>query len=936
VRRGVHTSGRLLYLALGLVAGALFLPASASAATLTWDGEVDNKWSTPGNWVGNVAPANGDSVVLNTNGHNPTNNDLGSGIEFDVVTLEDGSDPSEPLSISSGNPIRLSFGLSNLIDSNRTASTTLGTGIDWDDGGGTVSQRGAGSFTVGNISGDPSSSSFLSLTGSGTGPIVLSGSNNLQDVVIADVAVEFAIPSALGTGNVELQANGSLRPTSPMTLTKNVTLGNQGGGIDTAGNDVTVSGVVSGIGDLVKTGTGQLTLTGANTYTGGTTVSAGSLAGNTTSLQGAIANNAALVFNQTANGTYSGVISGTGVLTKTGTGTLTLAAANSYSGGTEIDGGVLSVSTYSLLGTGGITIRNAATLRNTGIGTENLDAPVQLGTGGGVLDISSAEIFSNGQVSGAGSLTKAGAGILWLGNSGNSYSGGTVVSAGDLNGSASTIEGDVTNNARLRFVQGADGTFGGAISGTGQVLKTQNGTLTLTGANTYSGGTTVSAGTLRGDAQSLQGNIANSATVEFNQASAGTYGGVISGSGQVRKTGSGPLTLAGTSTYFGSSNVNAGTLAVTGSIANSDVNVNNGGTLAGTGTTSSVDVNAGGTVSPGTSIGTLTTDGDMTFRSAEADFEVELGNGGSADRLEVTGGTDLDGARLGVTLVPGYNHVGGTTFAIVDSTSSIDDTFAGLPDGSTFDVDGHRFRIEYATNAVELVAVRVAPTISGTASGPVQVGGQLSDTATLASGLGPTGQITFRLYGPGDTNCSGTPVFTDTKNVSGNGSYSSANFSPSAPGTYRWTAAYSGDEDNEPKATSCGDASQAVTVSAAPTPDPDPDPTPDPDPSHDAPDPVLEVVGLERDHEAGTATLTIAANRLGSVHVEKTNKVKGFGPVDITQAGEVEVEIAPRNKAAEKLRRTGRVTVNPLIKQSLAGGGEIGIRHQFQLRLDNG
>ncbi len=74
---------------------------------------------------------------------------------------------------------------------------------------------------------------------------------------------------------------------------------------------------MSGTGLLTKSGAGTLTLTGANTYTGGTTVSAGTLQGNTTSLQGNIANNAAVVFDQVAAGTYAGVLSGTGSLTKT-------------------------------------------------------------------------------------------------------------------------------------------------------------------------------------------------------------------------------------------------------------------------------------------------------------------------------------------------------------------------------------------------------------------------------------------------------------------------------------------------------------------------------------------------------------------------------------------------------------------------------------------
>ncbi|MCA9471625.1 MAG: autotransporter domain-containing protein, partial [Nitrospira sp.] len=94
---------------------------------------------------------------------------------------------------------------------------------------------------------------------------------------------------------------------------------------------------------LVKQGTGTLTLSGANTYSGGTTVSAGTLRGTTTSLQGDITNNATVTFDQAGSGTYAGILSGTGALTKTGTGTVMLSGANTYAGTTTISAGRLEV-----------------------------------------------------------------------------------------------------------------------------------------------------------------------------------------------------------------------------------------------------------------------------------------------------------------------------------------------------------------------------------------------------------------------------------------------------------------------------------------------------------------------------------------------------------------------------------------------------------------
>ena len=90
----------------------------------------------------------------------------------------------------------------------------------------------------------------------------------------------------------------------------------------------------------------------------------------------------------------------------------------------------------------------------------------------------------------------------------------------------------------------------------------------------------------------------------------------------------------------------------------------------------------------------------------------------------------------------------------------------------------------------------------------------MKDTATLAGGQStPTGTITFRLYGPDDATCPGSAgSFTDTKNVSsGNGAYDSENFTPTCwPGTYRWTADYSGDANNSAPSSPCNAANESV------------------------------------------------------------------------------------------------------------------------------
>jgi hypothetical protein len=110
------------------------------------------------------------------------------------------------------------------------------------------------------------------------------------------------------------------------------------------------------------------------------------------------------------------------------------------------------------------------------------------------------------------------------------------------------------------------------------------------------------------------------------------------------------------------------------------------------------------------------------------------------------------------------------------------------------------------------------PTLTTTASPAVPLGGQLTDTANLSGGNNPTGTITFTLFGPNDTPCGGPPPFSSTKPVSGNGTYTSDPFTVTQPGTYRWVASYSGDANNGPVTTACGDPAETVTVAAGPTP----------------------------------------------------------------------------------------------------------------------
>jgi hypothetical protein len=122
-----------------------------------------------------------------------------------------------------------------------------------------------------------------------------------------------------------------------------------------------------------------------------------------------------------------------------------------------------------------------------------------------------------------------------------------------------------------------------------------------------------------------------------------------------------------------------------------------------------------------------------------------------------------------------------------------------------------------------VVVLQRQPALSTSASPPANVrrgaarvetaGKSIYDAASLTRGVAPTGEITFALYGPNDSTCSGTPLLTTATAVAGNGVYNSESFIPVVSGTYRWVATYSGDANNRRAGpTGCGDHTEQVRV----------------------------------------------------------------------------------------------------------------------------
>jgi len=223
-------------------------------------------------------------------------------------------------------------------------------------------------------------SSNLAVGDGGTGSLTI-GSGGL--VVVKGNLVRGA------SGTIILNAGGTLQigtGTNTGTLLGGTgSLANNGTLVFNRSNASTYTGVLSGSGAVTKLGAGQLTLGGANSYTGGTVVSAGSLVGTTTSLQGAITNNAAVTFDQSTNGTYSGAMSGSGSLSKTGISRLSLSGSSSYNGATAVSAGDLNLSGGSIASSA-VTVASGASLSGYGsVGTIGGAGAINPGNSPGIL-----------------------------------------------------------------------------------------------------------------------------------------------------------------------------------------------------------------------------------------------------------------------------------------------------------------------------------------------------------------------------------------------------------------------------------------------------------------------------------------------------------------------------------------------------------------------
>jgi fibronectin-binding autotransporter adhesin len=613
----------------------------------------------------------------------------------------------------------------------------------------------ASALTVGGAIGDGAGN--FGLTKQGTGAMTLQGANTFDGGVnVVDGTLNLDNSSAVGTGALTMLGgaigntsgspisiannqvwNGSFGVVGPNDLvaTGPISLGTTAGTsrtVNTATGNLIVDGVISNgttANQLIKTGTGTLTLNAANVHTGGVEVAGGTLR----------------IGNKDAIG--SGLLR-TNTTASTIEASTDLSGANALANNFELQTGTTIAGTQNLQVSGTTTVFGGnRTLTN------NLTAGAQLTLGNvnlsnnntartltvtGTADTLISGSIANGGTS-AGLLTKAGTSTLTLTGT-NTYTGATTISGGVLqlgNGGTTGLianGSDITNNATLRYNRSNTTTYSGVISGTGTVEQVGAGTTQWTGTNTFTGTTTISSGTLsigNGGTGGTPGtgNIVNNSNLRFNRSNTGlSIANVISGTGTVEQAGTSGsrTTITSANTYTGQTNVNSGSLRINNSAGLGDII---GGTVVANGAAlelnNGISVGAEALTLNGTGAGTgalLNVAGTNTYGGA-----ITVANnatiGVTAGTLNLTGGIDKTGVVLtlrGGTINVNTTGISGNTGSpnsdLVVDASIVNLGVANTYNGPTFIRNGGTINAN-VSDALPTINGRTHLTMDDTGSG---------------------------------------------------------------------------------------------------------------------------------------------------------------------------------------------------------------------------
>ena len=587
-------------------------------------------------------------------------------------------------------------------------------------GGGSLDKTGAGRLTL------------------SSGSSTFSGGSTISGGIL-----NFSNLAALGSGSVTFAADTTLEAGVGGTLTNDIVINNTiSGTFDTQGNNVIASGVISGDGTLNKEGTSRLTLSnGGNTYAGGTTINAGivryddlaalgtgpvTFTANATlesGVAGTLANDIAInsgvigILDTLTNVvTLSGEITGAGQILKKGSGILYLSHAdNPFSGGMVIENastGIVGPTTYGVvlladnaLGTGPLTMGNANT--------------------------STARFSLNGYDQTVSALSSGSVGIRVV--EANGTSGGTV--------SRLTVDQD-SDTAYTGFLRDQN-TGGGQLA----LVKTGSGILDLSGAQTagtYSGGLTINAGVIAfanstnvgSGAINLSGGtlrytptgpttltISNASVVlaaatdsNIDLVDAGatvTASGLVSGSGNLSKSGAGVLILTNANTYTGEITVGEGALLINGTqpAATGPVSISAGATLGGTGTLGASSISGSGQLTAATvgTTGTLSFAGDLATTGVT--WLIDLVHQVTSDQINVTGALNITGSQLSLATTGTFSASDPTIYRFAQYGTGLTGTFMdsmSMNIGEGEVING-QYRISYGQEQAGYITLRAVP-----------------------------------------------------------------------------------------------------------------------------------------------------------------------------------------------------------------------------------
>ena len=699
-----------------------------------WSGGVGSEWSTA-----NIGGSK--NWVLNSNGVTSTDYISGDTVVFDDTATT----PAVDIGVANVTPASVVF--------DHTSKDYTLTGAGKITGATGLTKNGGGTLTISNTGND-----YIGTTAIDGGTLVISGAGKLGGT---------SAPLTIGGGKLDLGATSqtvdavsiTAAAASGNTIQNGTLAGTSYAASNASGTATVTANLAGGAATLAKSGAGTLSLTGINTFTGATSITAGTLeiggAGqlNSGAYAGAISNAGALFVNTTANQTLSGAISGAGALTKANAGTLTLSGASTFTGNITVNSGTLNVGltvnnanpTATALGdmtTIGktVTVNSGSSLVFTqpdAIGQYNYKSPVMLVADGGTITRMNGSFNSIGDVTlrNGGRLTSANgqnATVNSLSLNGDVIVSGTSGSFIDTSGSSnngihlatgvvsSTISFDVasTGDATADLTVSAplvDKTLGGAAG----IIKNGAGKMLITGANSYSGGTTINGGILQlGNGSttgslSTTGAITNNANLNINRSNAVTQGtdfsaAAITGTGSLTAAGTGTMTLSAANSYSGGTSVNAGAdLRINGAQTGAgSVTVAATGKLGGSGSVIG-GINVSGVLAPGNSIESLG-GGALSFTNGstyayELQTDLYAGTPGVAADLTYSSGTlsIASGTTLTLTdLATSVALVNGSKLTLISSVGAWNGglfSYLGntLADDSTFTLGVNEWRFDY-------------------------------------------------------------------------------------------------------------------------------------------------------------------------------------------------------------------------------------------------